>query len=41
MKEKIEEYIGPVLCGIVIGLILGFGGQYVKTVYKITVTEFV
>ena len=27
MKEKIEEYIGPVLCGIVIGLILGLGVQ--------------
>lgn len=26
MKNLIKEYIGPVLCGIVIGLILGLGG---------------
>ena len=27
MKDLIKEYVGPVLCGIVIGLILGLGGQ--------------
>ena len=27
MKEKIEYYIGPVICGIVFGLILGLGVQ--------------
>lgn len=26
MKQIIKEYIGPVLCGIVLGLILGLGG---------------